>query len=65
MIIKGSTTASTTPRPDWEQTDPAKADYIKNKPQLIATDENNDGNIVLSFGVGGGESLPTWEGGSY
>lgn len=32
--IIGNTTATPNPRPDWAQTDSAKADYIKNKPTL-------------------------------
>lgn len=32
--IIGNTTATPNPRSDWEQTDSAKADYIKNKPTL-------------------------------
>ena len=32
--IIGNTTATPNPRPDWEQIDENKADYIKNKPQL-------------------------------
>ena len=32
--IIGNTTATPNPRPDWNQTDKAKADYIKNKPDL-------------------------------
>ena len=32
--IIGNTTATPNPRPDWAQTDAAKADYIKNKPTL-------------------------------
>ena len=32
--IIGNTTATPNPRPDWEQTDATKADYIKNKPIL-------------------------------
>ena len=31
-IIVGNTTATPYPRPDWNQTDETKADYIKNKP---------------------------------
>lgn len=31
-IIIGNTTATPNPRPDWNQTDATKADYIKNKP---------------------------------
>ena len=29
--IRGNTVGTTMPRPDWNQTDPTKADYIKNK----------------------------------
>lgn len=32
--IIGNTTATPNPRPDWNQTDETKADYIKNKPKL-------------------------------
>ena len=32
MKITGTTASTTTPRSDWNQTDPRKADYIKNKP---------------------------------
>lgn len=32
--VIGNTTATPNPRPDWNQTDPTKADYIKNKPNL-------------------------------
>jgi hypothetical protein len=32
--IIGNTTATPNPRPDWEQTDETKADYIKNKPNI-------------------------------
>lgn len=34
--IIGNTTATPNPRPDWAQTDEAKADYIKNKPDIDA-----------------------------
>ena len=33
--IVGNTTATPYPRPDWNQTDETKADYIKNKPSSI------------------------------
>ena len=33
--IIGNTTATTTPRSDWNQTDATKADYIKNKPDFV------------------------------
>lgn len=32
--IIGNTTTTPYPRPDWNQTDPTKADYIKNKPDI-------------------------------
>ena len=32
MKIKGIPVGTTMPRPDWDQTNPAKADFIKNKP---------------------------------
>lgn len=34
--IIGNTTATPNPRPDWLQDDPKKADYIKNKPNIIS-----------------------------
>lgn len=34
MKIVGIPVGTTMPRPDWNQTDPKKADYIKNKPDL-------------------------------
>ena len=34
MKIRGNTVGTTMPRPDWNQTDPKKADYIANKPDL-------------------------------
>lgn len=32
MIIHGNTVGTTTPRADWNQTNPKRADFIKNKP---------------------------------
>lgn len=51
--IIGNPTVTPPPKPDWNQTDSSKGDYIKNKP---TTEEIVD--AVL-------EALPTWEGGSY
>lgn len=34
MKIRGNTIVTPVPKPDWNQTDPTKADYIKNKPDL-------------------------------
>ena len=35
MIIKGNTVGTPMPRPNWNQTDPKKADYIVNKPVYL------------------------------
>lgn len=37
--IRGNTVGTTNPRPDWNQSDPTKADYILNKPDLVVTPE--------------------------
>ena len=39
MSIKGNTVGTSMPRSDWAQTDPKKADYIKNKPDLSGIEE--------------------------
>ena len=39
--IIGNTTATPNPRPDWEQTDSAKPDFIKNKPTVLT-----DGDVI-------------------
>lgn len=50
--IRGNTVGTTMPRPNWEQTDPTKADYILNKPVVVKSingvtpDEN--GIVVLN-----------------
>ena len=35
MKIRGNTVGTTMPRADFAQKDPAKADYIKNKPTIV------------------------------
>lgn len=40
--IPGNPVGTTMPRPDWNQTDPTKADFIKNKP-IYSTDCITDG----------------------
>ena len=40
--IIGNTTSTPNPRPDWDQTDPTKADYIKNKPAALTEDGLQD-----------------------
>ena len=37
--IIGNTTATPAARPDWNQTDATKADYIKNKPTVLTEEE--------------------------
>ena len=46
--IIGNTTATPNPRPDWNQTDSTKADYIKNKP-VVLTEEQVKG-LIDEFG---------------
>lgn len=36
MKLMGNVAGVTVPRPDWTQTDPARADFIRNKPDLAA-----------------------------
>lgn len=47
MKIRGRTVGTTMPRPDWEQTNPAKADFIRNKPQL----SKGDGEYSVTGGT--------------
>ena len=42
MSIKGIPVGTTTPRPDWNQKDPRKADYIKNKPDFAGHEANKE-----------------------
>ena len=44
--IIGNTTATPNPRPDWNQTDETKADYIKNKPTDLATEAYVDEKVA-------------------
>lgn len=46
--IIGNTTATPTPVADWNQTDPNKADYIKNKPEVPSkvSDLTNDAGYI-------------------
>lgn len=52
--IIGNTTATPNPRPDWNQTDETKADYIKNKPTVLTEDDVVE--IIEENGGGGGGS---------
>lgn len=65
MKIRGNTVGTTMPRPDWEQTDPRKADYIKNKPGAVLyteqeLTEGQKAQARANIGVvTGGEALGT------
>ena len=50
--IIGATVGTTSPRPDWNQTDPKKADYIKNKPEGAGGGSGTDG-ITPHIGANG------------
>lgn len=47
--IIGNTTATPNPRPDWAQMDETKADYIKNKPELIGQITEENGEIFNDY----------------
>lgn len=51
--IIGNTTATPNPQPDWGQDDSKRADYIKNKPQIL-TEEDVIQIIIENGGTGGG-----------
>lgn len=46
--IRGNTVGTPMPRPDWEQEDPTRADYIKNKPEVDETRYYAGENISIS-----------------
>lgn len=48
--IIGNTTATPNPRPDWNQSDETKADYIKNKP-CLATNPTNSAIAAYAYDV--------------
>ena len=64
--IIGNTTATPNPRPDWNQTDPAKANFILNKPDLATAGRysnnepliNNFGGILATNHANGFEDVP-------
>lgn len=49
MKIRGNTVGTTMKRPDFNQTNPKKSDYIKNNP-IPAITENDEGKIVRVVG---------------
>jgi hypothetical protein len=55
--IIGNTTATPNPRPDWNQTDSTKADFIKNKPDIDGLTKrvsDNEDAIETLNGTGDG-----------
>lgn len=52
--IIGNTTATPNPKPDWNQTDENKADYIKNKPTILS--EEDIAQLIAENG-GSGSSI--------
>lgn len=42
MKIRGNTVVTPQPNPDWNQNDPAKADYIRNKPDIYRIGDNGN-----------------------
>ena len=64
--IIGNTTATPNPQPDWNQNDSAKADYIKNKPEILTKTDVED-IITQTEGIGGttvivnGEEVTTFD----
>lgn len=65
--IIGNTTTTPMPQSDWEQHDKNKADYIKNKPDLLTLGETENtayrgdyGKIAYEHSqAGGGMHMPT------
>ena len=59
--IIGNTTATPNPRPDWNQMDDTKADFVKNKPAVNAGEgkdsvviNNTSNQVVTTNSVAGG-----------
>ena len=47
--IRGNTVGTPAPQPDWNQTDPTKADYIKNKPTHYAEQPGSSSGAIVSL----------------
>ena len=58
--IRGNTVGTTTPRPDFNQSNPKKADYIKNRPldRLLPAISADDENKILRVKDGKWEAVP-------
>lgn len=48
MSIMGNVVGVPTPRADWAQTDPAKADFIRNKPDLTTLDQGIGNTMAVA-----------------
>ena len=59
--IIGNTTATPMTIPDWNQTDPKKADYIKNKPIPPVTTSDNGKFLRVVDGAWAVASVPSAE----
>lgn len=46
MKIRGNTVGTTMPRPDWNQTNPRRADYILNKPRIDNIICSAEGDVI-------------------
>lgn len=56
--IRGNTVGVPNPQADWKQTDPTKADYIKNKPNFFIISDTEPTNIpALWFNTAAGGAL--------
>jgi len=58
--IRGNTVGTTTPRPDFNQSNPKKADYIKNRPldRLLPAVSADDENKIIRVKDGKWEAVP-------
>ena len=57
MIIRGNTVGTTMPRADFAQTDPTKADFIKNKPAVFVVGNTVPEGPAIWFNTAPGGSV--------
>ena len=57
MKIKGIPVGTTMPRPDWNQNNPMKADYIKNKPDLDELKDSIEDSLTAITSIPNAEDL--------
>lgn len=65
MKIRGTTVATPMKRPDFNQTDPKKSDYIKNNPIPRVTTEDNGKFMRVVDGKWAAVTIPDAEGEEY